>query len=75
MAADACKNCRRPIHWLPGVGWLHDELPQYADQPITCTNAIPVCEYWACDHSELPYGADGPDGACGCRCHRAEVSR
>lgn len=61
----ACRNCRRPLHWLHGVGWLHGELPQYAHEPITCTNAVPVCEYRACDHT-----ASGPDEACGCRCHR-----
>lgn len=66
MAVDACRNCRRPIYWLPGVGWLHGELPQYAADPITCENAHPVCLYAACDHGV------GPDPDCPCRCHRPE---
>ena len=37
----ACRNCRRPIEYVPGIGWLHGELPQYAHEDITCT--IPVC--------------------------------
>lgn len=62
--AEACRNCRRPLHWLPGVGWLHGELPQYAHEPITCADAYPVCEWRVCDH------ADGPDPLCDCRCHK-----
>lgn len=62
---DACRNCRRPIHWSPQTGWLHGELPQYAHEPITCNVAAPVCEYRACDHA-----SSGPDPLCGCRCHK-----
>lgn len=62
---DACRNCRRPLHWLPGIGWLHGEVARYAHEPITCTIAYPVCDGRpGCDH-----GA-GPDPACGCGCHR-----
>lgn len=60
---DACRNCRRPIHWVEGIGWLHGELPQYAHEPITCGEAYPVCEYRKCDHG------GGPDPTCACRCH------
>lgn len=28
MADEACRNCRRPIHWVDGIGWLHGELPR-----------------------------------------------
>lgn len=66
MAADACRNCRRPLHWLHGVGWLHGELPQYAGESITCRNAHPVCDGRpGCDHG------NGPDPECACTCHRA----
>lgn len=41
-AEKACRNCRRPIHWVDGIGWLHGELPQYAHEPITCEIAHPV---------------------------------
>lgn len=47
---DACQNCRRPIHWMDGVGWLHGELPQYAGEPITCTIPHPV----SCPHRSSP---------------------
>jgi hypothetical protein len=36
-----CRNCIRPIVLVAGVGWLHDELPKYAHQPITCTVPVP----------------------------------
>lgn len=62
--ADACRNCRRPLGWVEGIGWLHEELPQYAGQEITCTNAVPVCERRNCDHSA------GPKPACPCACHK-----
>jgi hypothetical protein len=39
---ESCRNCRRPIHWVDGIGWLHGELPQYAHEPITCMTAHPV---------------------------------
>lgn len=38
----ACANCRRPLEWWPGVGWLHAELPQYAHEPAGCAAAEPV---------------------------------
>lgn len=65
----ACRNCRRPIHWAAGIGWLHGELPQYAGEPIACTNAHPVCEYRKCDHG------DGPGPTCACRCHPSSAER
>lgn len=42
----ACANCRRPIHYVEHVGWLHGELPQYAHEDNTCTRAVCVdgCE-------------------------------
>lgn len=39
---NACRNCRRPIALLARIGWVHDELPKYADEPITCTKPVPV---------------------------------
>lgn len=39
--SETCRNCRRPIHWIDGIGWLHGELPQYAGEPITCETAHP----------------------------------
>jgi hypothetical protein len=42
MTESACRNCRRPIFFVEGIGWLHGELPQYAHQPITCEFAHPV---------------------------------
>lgn len=42
MQRDACRNCRRPIALLAQIGWVHDELPQYAAGPFTCDNAHPV---------------------------------
>ena len=41
MTAFACRNCRRPIERVEGVGWLHGELPQYAHEPITCEDPHP----------------------------------
>jgi hypothetical protein len=64
VSADACRNCRRPLHWVPDIGWLHGELPRYAHEEITCVVPYPVCEYRTCDHG------DGPDPACDCRCHK-----
>jgi len=51
-----CRNCRRPIHLVDGIGWLHGELPQYAHEPITCTYAHPV----SCEHRKgaCPHGWD-----------------
>lgn len=40
----ACSNCRRPLEWVEGIGWLHSELPQYAGEPMTCGVAEPVHE-------------------------------
>ena len=61
----ACANCRRPLHWVEGVGWLHGELPQYAHEEPNCGVAAPVCQYSTCDHT-----AGGPDPDCPCKCHR-----
>jgi hypothetical protein len=38
----SCRNCRRPIEWLDGIGWLHGELAQYAGETITCNVAHPI---------------------------------
>lgn len=38
----SCSNCRRPLAYLAGIGWIHDELPRYAGQPITCEMPDPV---------------------------------
>lgn len=35
LRTNACRNCHRPISLVEGIGWLHEELPQYADEPIT----------------------------------------
>jgi hypothetical protein len=40
--SSACRNCRRPIEFELGIGWLHGELPQYAAHPLTCERAEPV---------------------------------
>lgn len=61
--AFSCRNCRRVIHWIDGVGWLHGELPQQLHRPLTCENAHPSCMWRTCDH------LNGPDPACVCRCH------
>lgn len=63
MKPFACRNCRRVLQWMEGVGWLHDELPQYAAEPITCERPLPVCMYSTCDH------AGGPNPTCSCSCH------
>lgn len=60
MSTQSCRSCRRPIQWLPGVGWLHGELPQYAAQPITCTKPVPVCLYGTCRLSA--------ESSAGCTC-------
>lgn len=60
----ACRNCRRVLQWVEGVGWLHTELPQYAHEDITCERPYPVCMYSACDHGNRP------DPTCTCRCHQ-----
>lgn len=43
---DACRSCRRPIHWVPSVGYLHGELPQYAHEDNNCGYAHPVSCTW-----------------------------
>jgi hypothetical protein len=57
-AEKACRNCRRPLVWLEGVGWLHAELPQYAHEPIGCDIAHPAsCKHPAirpCPHGWTP---------------------
>ena len=49
----ACRNCRRPIYLVQGIGWLHGELPQYAGEPITCETAQPM---HATEEGFNPYG-------------------
>lgn len=60
MSTDSCRSCRRPIQWVEGIGWLHDELPQYAAEPITCEQPVPVCLYRTC-----PVSAES---SAGCTC-------
>lgn len=69
----ACRNCRRPLHWLDRIGWLHGELPQYAGEELTCDRAEPVCSPRpfvkadpACEGLHI---AVGPDPDCPCGCH------
>lgn len=54
LRINACHNCRRPAYLIAGVGWLHGELPQYLDHPMTCIEARPV------DHEDYRYPADHP---------------
>lgn len=54
VRTNACSNCRRPVYLLDGVGWLHGELPQYINHPMTCQMARPV------DHQDYRYPADHP---------------
>lgn len=42
LDSNACRNCRRPISLLAGVGWVHGELPKYAHGQTTCTLPVPV---------------------------------
>lgn len=42
LPRSSCRHCRRPIAFVEGVGWLHDELPKYAHEPITCESAQPL---------------------------------
>jgi len=42
LDCNACRNCRRPIQKLAGVGWVHGELPQYAHEEPTCDKPVPV---------------------------------
>lgn len=42
LRSNACRNCRRPVYLVEGVGWMHGELPQYAHEPMTCSNPHPV---------------------------------
>lgn len=69
----ACRNCRRPLHWLPEIGWLHGELPQYAARELTCERAEPVCSprpfTKAAPDCERRLVADGPHLDCPCGCH------
>lgn len=69
----ACRNCRRPLLWLPEPGWLHGELPQYAGEELACDRAEPVCSPRpfttrdpACEGLHI---AVGPDPDCPCGCH------
>ena len=38
---DVCRNCRRPIAWIPMIGWLHSELRGYPREPTACETAHP----------------------------------
>lgn len=59
-----CRNCRWPLEWWPGVGWLHVELEEYASvRDPSCTYGRPICMYASCDHN------DGLHLDCACRCH------
>lgn len=75
----SCRNCRRPIHWLDGIGWLHGELPTQLDRPFTCENAHPVCSprpFAKADPGcEERHFAAGPDLACQCSCHLPSAER
>lgn len=73
MKKPACRNCRRILDWMDGVGWLHDELPQHAARPLTCERPEPVCSPPSgtrpdpgCRGSHLA----SPIGACPCACHQ-----
>jgi hypothetical protein len=72
--AYACRNCRRPLYWLPGVGWLHGELPQYAHESSSCNRAEPVCD-GNVPHCETRHIAFGPEEGCHCTCHRKKPRR
>lgn len=69
----ACRNCRRPLHWLAGVGWLHGELPQYAHEASSCNRAEPVCDGNdpKCETRHITFG---PEEGCQCACHRGRES-
>lgn len=54
VRTNACSNCRRPVYLIDGVGWLHGELPQYLDHPMTCVNAVPA------DFQDYRYPASHP---------------
>lgn len=61
FARNTCAHCRRPIAYLAGVGWLHDELLAYADDPIGCSAAQPAD--WLCSFCAQPrptsFASDG----------------
>lgn len=42
VARASCKNCIRPIAYVVEVGWVHDEIPEYAAEPIGCSVAAPA---------------------------------
>jgi hypothetical protein len=75
----ACRNCRRPLYWSEATGWLHGELPQYAHEPITCENPVPVCSprsFTKADPScEARLIASGPHADCACGCHAPAPER
>ncbi len=50
----ACRNCRRPLHWVDDIGWLHGEAAAYAHEPIACAIPHPVeCRH---GHGNCPNG-------------------
>lgn len=69
LATNACRNCRRPISYVDGIGWLHEELPQYAHEESTCSIPFPVewhcpkCgEHQVTDQDKRVTAHDGPHG-------------
>lgn len=52
ISENACRNCRRPISYLRGIGWVHEELPQYAHEESTCGVPYPVD--WHCPVCDEP---------------------
>ena len=36
-----CRDCRRPISLVEGVGWLHRESPEDAQEEFACGGADP----------------------------------
>lgn len=66
---NACRNCRRGVQLLAGIGWVHTELPQHANGPFTCERPVPV-EYRCpvCDQlqpktpDKLVARHNGPEG-------------
>lgn len=73
MKEPACRNCRRPLHWVDGIGWLHGELPQYASRSLTCERPEPVCSPPSFTRPEpgcMQRHLTSPIGDCPCACHK-----
>jgi hypothetical protein len=74
----ACRNCRGPLHWVDGPGWLHGTLPQYAHEDGTCANAKPVCSpppFTKPDPDCRNRHITGPAPECDCPCHKPRQER